>query len=76
MHTVVTSSVTVHHFATVAKLMFLMAFGREKCSNYVHSYISGTHAGTHVGPGRAPSLDSPSEKQNVRISPSMVQNFA
>ena len=36
----------------------------EKWSNYAHSCISGTH-GTHaVVPGRAPSLDSPSEKWN------------
>ena len=64
VHTVVTSFVTVHRFVVVAKLMFLMASDREKWSNYVHSYISGTH-GTHaVVPGRAPSLDSPSEKWN------------
>ena len=62
VHTVVTSSVTVHRFVIAAKLMFLMASEREKWSNYVHSCISGTH-GTHaVVPGRAPSLDSPSEK--------------
>ena len=41
-----------------------MASDREKWSNYAHSCISGTH-GTHaVVPGRAPSLDSPSEKWN------------
>ena len=56
------SSVTVHRFVTVAKLMFLMASDRKKWSNYVHSCISGTH-GTHaVVPGQAPSSDSPSEK--------------
>ena len=62
VHTVVTSSVTVHRFVIVAKLTFLMASDKEKWSNYVHSCISGTH-GTHaVVPGGAPSLDSPSEK--------------
>ena len=64
VHTVVTSSVTVHRFVIVAKLTFLMASDKEKWSNYVHSCISGTH-GTHaVVPGGAPSLDSPSEKWN------------
>ena len=41
-----------------------MASDREKWINYAHSCISGTH-GTHaVDPGRAPSLDNPSEKWN------------
>ena len=66
VHTVVTSSVTVHRFVIVAKLMFLMASDREKWSNYVHSCISGTH-GTHaVVPGRAPSWTAPLRNETER----------